>query len=119
MERNLTVTSSKSQVPLDRYIVITNNRSATLLAIPLTLQSEYKHTLKVNDKSWLNNEWISKIAHNLKIWGTDRIYQTPCKIRNLVVFAPVTLNCKSQVSETLPLLSRHHTLSTAVQFRPD
>lgn len=55
----------------------------------------------MNDKSWLNSEWISRIAHNLKIWGTHQIYQTPYKIRNLVVFAPVALNCKSQVSETL------------------
>lgn len=26
----------------------------------------------MNDKSWLNSEWISRIAHNLKIWSNIR-----------------------------------------------
>ena len=56
VERNLAVTSSKSQVLLDSYIEITNNRNATLLAIPLHLQVITKNIPKVNVKSWLNNE---------------------------------------------------------------
>ena len=31
-----------------------------------------KYITKVNVKSWLNKEWIYRIAYNLYIWGTHK-----------------------------------------------